>query len=184
MNTKIIIYTLAVTATLFLSSCNGGGYSMTPPTDTAATNVEREKAGVRPIKKDWKFRYTAFGKDGWLDASGVPAKFVQREGQELGGRILYEQDNYYSGRKYQDPANGEMHDEKLVVTYDWTTKTVSVAYIGDDAKITAALDPLESGTYGQYAHSNKETLRIANDILVGWGRGKTTPGVENAAVKE
>ena len=118
-----------------------------------AENPRRILLGMRSIGEDWIcFRSTPEAGDEWLIDRAHTIAAVKRVRHDEAGKPTTETDSYLSGHRYKDQEGTEA-DEELRFTCDWTTGTLSIAYLGGDPAIKksiAALPPFTPQHRVQY----------------------------------
>jgi hypothetical protein len=107
-------------------------------------NVARKEIGLRQIQQNWKFSRDQYGSVDWkVPDSHDGGKRVHR-GENGAEDILWEEDYYYSGRKFKH-FKGTI-DEKLTVHYEYPTRTISLSYWGTNETYKALVKPFEGGS--------------------------------------
>jgi len=126
-------------------------------------NHKRVELGLRVIRPpDWYLYSVEFDEENWkkTSAGDYEAKKLHRDPD---GRLVWEEDYYYSGRSYIEPNNGVRVWEMLTINYDYTSSSLAVEYGDDDPTIQSLIDKLSAGS------TMKEKLSIADQILTKWG---------------
>jgi hypothetical protein len=107
-----------------------------------AENPRRILLGMRSISEDWTcFRSTPDAGDEWLIDRAHDKAAVKRVRHDEAGKPTTETDSYLSGHRYKDEEGSE-GDEELRVTCNWTTGTLSIAYLGSDPDVKKSIAKL------------------------------------------
>ena len=151
-------------------------WSTDPPSaeKIAATNKVREQLGIRQIKHTWSFYGREFGAEIWK-SNNMPYKVVQHD--KSYETILWEQDNYYTGRQFRSlDRETSSCAELFVVFYDYRKKRFGLAVVTDNEEIMDMEQALHETTlaavgeiHGFMGRTNDETLKVADKILKMWG---------------
>ena len=167
-NTAAKLLILAMMAIPSLTGCSGGGASstsyLTPAhlKRMAAENVTRASIGLREIQITWHLYSVEFNEENW---KVVPADAVDKKLHRDGsGKIIWEEDYYYSGRTFIDFKGGQV-DEQLTIHYDYTSSTLYIDYVGEDPAIETLVAPMRPGS----AMPRKSMFSAADTVLKKWG---------------
>ncbi|WP_395748231.1 hypothetical protein [Prosthecobacter sp.] len=132
--------------------------------------VEREKAGLRPVEKEWRNdRYDA-SSVGWAYVGGRFAKSIERGPQGP----LVESDNFPTGRPFPSPDGEGTSFETCVARYSYETRLCQVYVMTDDATVEEWVrgEPTSPGIDVASAHALVEKIlrRWKVEALLGkWG---------------
>ncbi len=167
----------------FCGGCRDSDFSTDPPAGETirATNVIRQKLGVREIKDTWSFYGRRSDAEDWLleGANAKPAKRVQYDKEYK--NILWEQDYYYSGRMIPSiDGEGGPTEEMLTVTYSYACEHFTFVAKTDNPAVQSLEDHIcwnvqpslpkcACQKSGFRAQTNEETLKVVDKILEIWG---------------
>jgi hypothetical protein len=122
-------------------------------------NATRAKLGLRVIQPSWYLYSVEFDEENWkIVSTGYQAKKLHRDPS---GKLLWEQDYYYSGRTFVDFKGGEEW-EMLAVDYNYNTRSLAVDYVGQDPPVESLIDKLTPGS------TIKEKFSVADQVLKKW----------------
>jgi hypothetical protein len=171
-----ILFALSSFLPLILSCEQDTGFSTSIPKNIVRTNKMRRLLGIREIDvQNWEF----YGMDlesmeeTWMH-KGYQAKKIKysylSDGKEV---IEWEEDYYYSGRKYRplDPDAG-LNQECLAVYYNYNTARLYISYAGP---LSAVQNHIINQGYSrvdigpQNFSDFKEVKDYANDVLTSMG---------------
>jgi len=130
-------------------------------------NSLRKDLGLRQIGDNWVLYRSIASEERWMvDRSRPDAKILFKDNS---GNIYEEQDTYYSGGEFEG-LDG--HDwERVVVSYDYRTKEIAVAYSGTNELIEAVLSKyfmtIDGGTTNLVS-----AMTEVNKIVAGWPNKK------------
>jgi hypothetical protein len=132
----------------------------TPPADVAATNVVREKLGLRKVMPTWRFAGSEFSEDRWTDVTPPIGKHeCKRLHRDSDLSIEWEEDYYYSGHTWIDS-----NDDGTL----FESGTFAFSYAGDNAAIRKRVDSLQSTSDGHVGADNDQTLKEVDAVLSTW----------------
>jgi len=136
------------------SKSDDGWSQKNPPTkeEIEESNLKRKELGIRQIKDTWTFVRRGYQKIQWEDEKDGSSKQVEYDSDY--SNIIWERDDYYSGRTYPcgDPDSPDLNvPEVLVIEYDYAKKEFSIHLVNEDGLTILA------------------TLEQADEILDKWG---------------
>ncbi len=156
-------------------SCDHPAKELKPLKEVATTNAAREKSGLRTIEPSWHLYRTEFNAEDWkLSVSSRElAKRVQYDAQ---GKVIWEEDYYYSGREYHDSDGTGW--EHLVLHYDYATAIFMLHYLGTNSVFQKMTDPFCGGTAdGKAVDSVLARFLLETSSRVGGMTGSSPRGV-------
>ena len=145
---------------LVVMGCSEYRPTAPPEAQTRRENKTRSELNLRLIKPDWVFYREEFGAQDWkYGEPGFTAKRVQRDSK---GGLVWEEDYYYSGKKFEIDEGTTW--EMLVLRFDYKSQVVEFNYIGTDQAIVEAIANLNKS-----GGTNAEKASAADAILKRWG---------------